>query len=442
MRGFLVQALAVLALLTIGTAAAQSPEPSPTTWVIHAGAVLADPGSAPLGPQTIVVRGSRIMSMQPGFAPAVQFASDARLINLSDRFVLPGLIDLHMHLAISMNVDPATLSSESRLALATAGHAARLLQAGVTTVRDVGDNTGVTLAVRDAIADGKLPGPRIFAAGRIIARTGGHGANLPMPGDLPYTPATCDGRESCRRIVRENVESGSDWLKVTVSGSGNGASGQADAPPNLFPDEMQAIAGAARQAGRPIAAHAHSTAAINLALDSGARTIEHGTYFDEDSIELFERHQAWLVPTAFVAEFVRSQIDMFAGVPDAKSGDELRAWADAAIAGPGRAWRAGIPLGLGTDGGPSFPTTATAHEVELYVASGVPAAEAIKAATANGARILDMQDKIGRVAPGLLADLIAVEGNPVDDVSRLRDVSFVMKEGVVYRHESPSPGQR
>lgn len=408
-------------------------EPPSAAIVIHAGAVLGTPGEPPLGPQTIVVRDGRIVSMQGGLLPASEFGADAALVDLSDKFVLPGLIDLHMHLAIIMDASNETSASESRLALAVAGYSRKLLEAGVTTVRDVGDNTGVTFALRDSFANGELPGPRMFAAGRIISRTGGHGAKQATPGSLPYTPAHCDGPESCRRAVREDIEQGSDWIKVTVSGSGRESGGKADARPILFEDEMKAIAEAAGQADRPIAAHAHSTRAINMALTYGARTIEHGTYFDDASAALFKRHGAFLVPTAFVADYVRSKLEMFAGGRDGRSEDDLKAWTDAALAGPGRAWRAGIRLGVGTDGGPSFEPTATARELELYVASGVPAAEAIRAATSNGAEILGMGDQLGSVRAGYLADLIAVDGNPLEEIARLQKVAFVMKGGVVHK---------
>ncbi|MEP6633617.1 MAG: amidohydrolase family protein [Luteimonas sp.] len=429
-----MRAWVLAALLIPGICGSQEAQKQPEpVLVIHAGAVLTTPGEPPLGPQTIVIRDGKIASMQAGFSPASAFGANARLIDLSHQFVLPGLIDLHMHLAIMMNADPQTVGSEPRLALAAAGYAKKLLEAGVTTVRDVGDNTGVTFALRDAFASGELPGPRLFAAGRIISRTGGHGAERAAPGDIPYSPAACDGPESCRRAVRQNIEQGSDWIKVTVSGSGRESGGRPDAAPTIFPDEMTAVAEAARQADRPVAAHAHSTSAINLALSAGVRTIEHGTYFDDKSIALFKRNGAFLVPTAFVASFVRSKLDMFAGGRDGRSSAELKAWTDAALAGPGRAWRAGIRLGLGTDGGPSFDPDATAREVGLYVASGVPAAEAIRAATSNGAEILGLGSELGHIKPGFTADLIAVNGNPIDDVARLREVVFVMKDGVVYK---------
>jgi len=412
--------------------AADGEPDAPPDIVIHAGAVLAEPGKPALGPQTIVVRNHRIVSITPGFAP-VATGTTARLVDLSHAFVMPGLIDLHMHLAIGMDEGDAVATSPSRLALYAAGYAKRLLDAGVTTLRDVGDNTGVVFAVRDAIADGQITGPRIYAAGRIVSRTGGHGAERPGPADIPFVPATCDGPESCRHVVRENIEQGSDWIKLTVSGSGRETTGQADAAPIMFPSEVEGAIAAARQAARPVAVHAHSTAAINLALREGAKTIEHGTYFDATSVRLFKQHQAYLVPTAFVADFVASKLSMFAHGTDGMEDADLKAWTEAALAGPGRAWRAGIPLGLGTDSGPSFAPDATAREVGLYVASGVPVAEAIRAATTTNAEILGLSGRLGRIAPGYLADLIAVTGDPIADVTRLRNVSFVMKDGIVDR---------
>jgi len=239
--------------------------------------------------------------------------------------------------------------------------------------------------------------------------------------------------ESCRRVVRENVEAGSDWIKVTVSGSGGEATGQADAEPIMFPDEVRAVMEAARATGRPVAAHAHSVAAIKLALESGARTIDHGTYFDASSVRLFKAKRAFLVPTAYVAEFVSGQLQKFSEMPGRLPAEGLKRWTQAAMATPGRAWRAGVRMGVGSDSGSAADAHATAREVELYVAAGVPAAEAIKAATANGAEILGVQDRIGRIKPGFEADLIAVAGDPLQDISKLRTVSFVMKGGAVAR---------
>lgn len=406
---------------------APPPEAKPAPTLILAGHLIAEPGDPALGPHTLLIRDGHIEKMVPGLQRNLD--PGARVIDLSDAFVLPGLIDAHMHLAIDMHADTATSTSEARLALSTASYVRRLLRAGVTTIRDVGDNGGTVYAVRDAINDGLIEGPRILAAGRVVSRTGGHGAKRASAVEIPYVPASCDGRESCRRVVRENIEAGADWIKITVSGSGREAGGRPAALPNLFDEEVESAIAAARQAARPVAAHAHSTAAINLALRAGARTIEHGTYFDDTSVSLFKRNQAYIVPTAFVADYVGSQLYMFAGGRDGRSQSDLREWVDVAKAGPGRAWRAGVPLALGTDGGPSFDVFATAQEVALYVASGVPAAVALRAATAGNADALGMGEVLGRLRAGALADIIAVPGDPQADVALLRQLRMVMKQG-------------
>ncbi|MGH8080592.1 MAG: amidohydrolase family protein [Lysobacter sp.] len=420
----------LVSALPLGAARADEPAPATASVIVLlAGHLIGEPGQAATGPHTLVIQDGRIARLVPGLDATAEPA--ARVIDLSDAYVLPGLIDAHMHLAIDSDVDSKTLSSPARLALATAAYAQRLLRAGVTTVRDVGDNSGVTYAVRDAIDAGELNGPRILAAGRIISRTGGHGAKRSEPGEFLYTPAACDGPESCRRAVRENIEAGADWIKITVSGSGRESGGRADAAPIMFEDEVNSAIAAARQAGRPVAAHAHSTAAINLALRSGARTIEHGTYFDDASVALFKQKQAYLVPTAFVAHYVESQLDLFAGGRDGQSQDDLRSWVRAAKATPGRAWRAGVPLALGTDGGPSFATTSTALEVAYYVESGVPAAQAVRAATAGNADALGLGAESGRLRTGYRADIVAVGGDPQRDASQLLRMRMVMKQGRV-----------
>ncbi|MBB6095587.1 imidazolonepropionase-like amidohydrolase [Povalibacter uvarum] len=408
------------------------PEPPPVT-VIHAGVVLADPGDAPLSQRTIVVSAGRITAVEEGYQALSKYGSNATLIDLRDRFVLPGLMDMHKHIAMPLDADARTLSSEARLALMSSSVARKILHAGVTTVRDVGDNTGITFAVRDSINAGVIEGPRVFAAGRIISRTGGHGTVRQSPGELAFVPGGCDGPESCRRVTRENIEAGSDWIKVTVSGSGGEATGQATAEPIMLPEEVNAVTEAARRAQRPVAAHAHSTAAINLALESDARTIEHGAYFDDASARLFRKHGAYLVPTAYVAEFVSKQLEKFSSMPGRMDAEGLKRWTQAAIANPGRAWRAGVAMGIGSDSGSLNDSHATVREMELFVAAGIPAAEAIKAATVNNADILGMSARLGRLRAGYDADLIAVQGSPIEDIGRLRDVSFVMKAGKVVK---------
>jgi imidazolonepropionase-like amidohydrolase len=403
--------------------------------VIHAGWLLVDPGQKPLREQTVVVTDGKITAVETGYQPAERYGADAMLIDLQNRFVLPGLIDLHKHISLPLDADEATFAREDRLALMTAAVAKAALDAGVTTLRDVGDNVGVTFAVRDAINSGVMQGPRIFAAGRVISSTGGHGTTdeFQGSGDIERLHGGCDGAESCRRVVRENIEAGSDWIKVTVSGSGGAPSGLADAEPIMLPDEVHAVLEAAQRGLRPVAAHAHSKAAIKLALEQGARTIEHGTYFDDSCVRLFKSKGAFLVPTAHVAEFVSKQIDKFSGQPGKLPPEGLRRWTDASMKNPGRAWRAGIRLGVGSDSGSRNDAHATAREVELFVASGVPASDAIAAATVTNAEILGMKDQLGRIRKGFEADLIAVDGDPVADVAKLHAVTFVMKGGAVIR---------
>ena len=405
--------------------------------VIHAGTLLADPGAKPLREQTVVITDGKISAVENGYLPTERYGADARLIDLKDRFVLPGLIDLHKHISMPLDENAMPLTTESRLTLMTAAVAKAALDAGVTTLRDVGDNVGVTFAVRDAINAGVIEGPRIFAAGRIVSSTGGHGTTRDFQ-EIEHPRGGCDGPESCRRVVRENIEAGSDWIKITVSGSGGAPSGLADAEPIMLPDEIHAVTEAARRGLRPVAAHAHSTAAIKLALESGARTIEHGTYFDDACAKLFKSKGAFLVPTAYVAEFVGKQVEKFAADPRRLPPEALRRWTQNAMANPGRAWRAGIRLGVGSDSGSRNDAHATAREVELFVASGVPVGDAIAAATATNAEILNMQDRLGRIRPGFEADLIAVAGDPLVDVAKLHSVSFVMKGGAVV-HASVAP---
>ncbi|AWV07198.1 amidohydrolase family protein [Marilutibacter maris] len=449
--------LAVL-LATLAMAGAASAQPGPpdgdpaadaATTVILAGHLIAEPGRPAAGPHTLVVRDGRIQRIVPGTDPAAA-GEPAQVIDLGRSWLMPGLIDLHMHLGISMHADPGTAGDEARMALLVAAYAGELVRAGVTTVRDVGDNGGVVFAVRDAIDAGRLPGPRILAAGRVVSRSGGHGARRPQPGEIPYEPAACDGRESCRRVVRENIEQGSDWIKMTVSGSGRESGGRPDAAPIMFEDEVRGAVDAAHQAGRPVAAHAHSTPAIALALQAGADTIEHGTYFDDAAAARFKRGGAYLVPTAFVADYVGSQLQTFAGGRDGKPAEELGRWAEAAVANPGRAWRAGVPLALGTDAGPSFAVSATAREIALYVAAGVPAAAALEAATVNNADALRMGDRLGRLREGYLADMIALESDPNVETATLSAPRWVMKAGrvvcdrdcVMGTQQEPATGNR
>lgn len=401
--------------------------------VIHAGAVLETPGKAPLANQTIVVHGNRIAEIRPGFIPAESFGDAATFVDLSQQFVLPGLSDMHMHLGMSLG---AEARPPGRVILESARHAREMLEAGITLVRDVGDPSDTTFVLRDAINEGVVPGPRVFAAGRLVSRTGGHGVERYVRGvrvETAQEPATCDGMESCRRVVRENVERGSDLIKVTASGSVSDEWGTADAGAALFPDEMDAIAMTARQLHRPVAVHAHGPQSINLALRAGARTIEHGTYFDEESVRLFKKNGAYLVPTVYISDFIIKNAARFQARNTPADWEILKNAVGYGRAGAGRAWRAGIKLATGTDTGMDSDVQSTITELQIFVEEGIPAGEAIKASTMHGAQIVGKGNELGQIQPGYLADIIATSRSPLEDIANLHSVTFVMKDGRIYK---------
>ncbi len=387
----------------------------PPIILIHAGEVLAVPGQRPLSEQTIVVENDKIVRLEPGYQDAAAFPGrDVRVVNLKDDFVLPGLMDLHQH--IGGNALQGGQIDEDELPLHTARHMRMLLTWGFTTVRDAGGQVG--FAVRPAIEKGVIPGPRLYLAGSIIARTGGHGSG-------------CDSVETCRVSVREQIRQGADVIKISASGGVRQETGVKDAPTQFFPDELQAIFDTADQALRPVMAHAHSTNAINDALRAGVRTIEHGTYFDDESVRLFKKNDAIFVPTSAVSQF---GVGIISRNRDRYSDEDWERILEISALmhdTPGRAYKAGVKLGTGTDLGigPKSPLL----ELKVFVENGIPENEAIKAATINSAEAIGIADKAGRIAPGYWADIIAAPGNPLEDINDLEDIVFTMKGGVVYR---------
>jgi imidazolonepropionase-like amidohydrolase len=274
----------------------------------------------------------------------------------------------------------------------------------------------------------------MFAAGPILSRTGGHGSEDQIASGIahPRPSATCDGTESCRRAVRANIDLGADLIKISVSGSASEATGDRTAVPSSFPDEVQAIVAAASQLGVPVAAHAHSTSSINLALAAGVRTIEHGTYFDDESARLFKQRGAYLVPTAFIGDLMLTD-------PAIRNRNTPEDWERIQKVGvderknAGRAFRAGIRLGVGTDSGADGKPADTVRELAIFVEEGVPAAEAIKAATVNNADIVGAATSLGQLKAGFLADIVAAPGDPLAEIGQLYKIDFVMKDGTVYK---------
>jgi len=428
--------LLALAIACIAPAL-RAQEPSSLT-ILHAGSVLITPGEPPASRQTLVIADGRIVERRDGFVEAAAFGPSARVIDLSDAFVMPGLGEMHIHFASYIGKDKvsASLVPPARRALDAARHARRMLEAGVTLARDTGDVTGITYHLRNAINEGVVPGPRLFLAGRVLSRTGGHGVQAYYMGSVPRPPENlggCDGVESCRRVVRENVDAGSDLIKITISGSASDEWGRADAQPMLFPDEIGALAEAAHQLGRPIAMHAHSTAGIKAALRAGVTTIEHGTYLDEESARLFRSTGAYLVPSTWISDYINTNLERFRSRNTPRDFEIMKKATADGMSTAVRAWRLGVPIATGTDTACDSDPLATVRELELWVAQGIPAAEAIKGSTMNAAAIVGEAAQLGQLKSGFRADLIAVRGNPLADISALRHVLFVMKDGVVVR---------
>jgi imidazolonepropionase-like amidohydrolase len=411
--------------------------------VIHAGAVLDRPGKPARGQSTIVVRGNRIDEIRNGFAAPASIAPGARLVDLKDRFVLPGLIDCHVHLdsdkaGIEAQLADVTDNLPDR-AYEAAVNARKTLEAGFTTVRNLGDRGGITLALRDAIARGDMVGPRIFDAGTSLSTTSGHtdgrlGFNEELREAVPHDNV-CDGPESCRRAVRTQISRGVDVIKIATTGGVNSRI-SAGLGAQMFDDEARALVQTAHLYGKKVAVHAHGAAGINLALRAGADSIEHGTLLDEEGIRLFLKSRAYYVPTLST---VNGYTERLAANPNAYT-PEVKAKIEWRIKVTGQALRKAYPRGVkiafGTDAGVSKHGR-NADEFELMVKHGMTAPAAIAAATVNAADLLGAPD-LGTLARGKRADLIAVAGDPTRDVAQLKRVLFVMKDGVVFKDNGRS----
>ena len=433
----LALAAAFLAACAASPAAAQ-PGPPPLTGVtyLHAGRLLDRPGRPPRGPSTLIIAGGRIIEVRDGLTPA---PAGATFIDLSDRFVLPGLIDSHVHLDSDAGGNASLIEEVTNnvpeVTLRTLRNARKTLEAGFSTVRNLGDGSGATLAIRDAAARGDVAAPRIVDAGRSISTTSGHmDATLGLADDLHSARPQdnlCDGPESCRRAVRLQIRRGVDVVKIATTGGVNSRIG-VGLGRQIFDDEVKALVETAHLYGKKIAVHAHGADGINAALAAGADSIEHGTLLDDAGIALFRKSGAYYVPTLST---VNGYLERIAADPNAYAPD-VRAKIDWRISITGQALRrafpAGVKIAFGTDAGVSKHGR-NADEFELMVKHGMPPAEAIRAATVNAADLLGLSAEIGTLETGKRADIIAVAGDPLQDVTTLKRVGFVLKDGKVVK---------
>jgi imidazolonepropionase-like amidohydrolase len=424
--------LTAMALALSAPALAQ--QPAPVTTFIHAGQLLDRPGERPRGNSTVVVRDGKVAEIRDGFA---QPDAGATVIDLKDKFVLPGLIDMHVHL-LGIGGDPQRarlLAINTELAddvMYGAGNARATLMAGFTTVRDLGADPRGVRALRDAIDRGDVDGPTIVNAGAPISVTGGHGDPLNGLAE-PYAHAvaetvdnTCDGPEDCRRAVRRQVGLGAQVIKFMATGgvlsNVSGGLGRA-----MEPAEMKAVIDTAHALGRKVAAHSHAAEGTRAAVEAGVDTIDHGTYLDAATVQLMKTRGTWLVPTMLAPRAALAQAR--AGALPPATIPKAEAAGAVAFESHKRAIAAGVKIAFGTDTGVSKHGD-NAQEFALMVGAGMTPAHAIRAATSDAALALG-RDDLGTLAPGKAADLIAVTGSPLDDVRRLERVDFVMRRGRV-----------
>lgn len=402
------------------------------TKLIYAGTLYAVPGQEPLKDRTIVVKDGRIAEVVEGF---VRPSAGVTVIDLRNAFVIPGLIDCHVHILSELGPKSklqAVEDGDAMVALRGATHALRTLRAGFTTVRDLNERSNAIFALKRAINEGMIAGPQIVAAGSLITPTGGHGQTYGYRDEINSLLASsgvCDGVESCRRAVRLQVSRGADVIKFVATG-GVLSDIKAGVDQQFTDDEMASIVKTAHGLGRKVAAHAHGVDGINAALRAGVDSIEHGSYLDSDSISLFRRTGAYLVPTVIAGVTAAEYAKTGGFMSEAQK-------AKALLVGPQmqnalkKAYQGGVKIAFGTDSGVS-PHGQNAKEFALMVGAGMPPVEALKAATVNAADLLGLSAFIGTIEVGKAADIVAAPEDPARNIKVMERVSFVMHNGTVY----------
>jgi imidazolonepropionase-like amidohydrolase len=409
--------------------------PAPLT-VIKAARVFTSTSDHALAPGMVIVQGDHIAQVGQNLA----VPAGAQVVDLGDATLLPGFIDAHVHMSNEGGDDwyrdffQGVMRFPAEQAHYAARYARLTVEAGFTTVRDLGSHDFVALGLRNAINAGVLPGPRMLIANHGIGSTGGHADQTPYPPDRIKPAGTlegvCNGADSCREAVRYQIKYGADVIKCMPSGGVLSLSDPVDVP-ELTQDEMNAIVSEAHAWHRKVAAHCHGDAAARIAIAAGVDSIEHGSFLKDDTLQEMKQKGVYLVPTLFAGFWVGEKADHFPPAIAAKA----RAAAAQMQQMFQRAMKIGVKVAFGTDSGVE-PHGLDAREFALMVKNGMTPAQALRAATAAGADLLGLSDQIGTLETGKLADLVAVPGDPLADIRRTETVSFVMQGGRIVKHDA------
>lgn len=403
--------------------------------LIHAGTVVDVVGGKTMSNMSIRIADQKIVSIEKGFVKATK---DETVIDLKDHTVMPGFLDMHTHLVFE--ISPTSYNEGFRMepadfAFRMTGYAEKTLMAGFTTVRDLGDHHKLTASLRAAIDKGWVIGPRIFTAGKSLATTGGHadptnGLVADFMGDPGPSEGVLNSADDARKAVRQRYKEGSDLIKITATGGvlSQAKNGQ---NPQFTDGELEAVVATAKDYGFKVAAHAHGIEGMRRAIRAGVSSIEHGTFLDDQGMALMKEKGTFLVPTLMAGEHVTKLADIDGYLPEVVR-PKARAIGPVMKKTLGKAYKDGVNIAFGTDSGVT-PHGLNAREFELLVEAGVSEMDALKMATVYAAALLGQSDSLGSLEKGKWADIVAVKGNPLKNISLLKDIQFVMKAGVVYK---------
>lgn len=405
--------------------------------LIHAGQLIDGQSNSAKSEMTVRVYDSQIKSIENGYTAA---GPNDTVIDLTNHTIFPGLMDMHVHLNSEHSKDSRLnrfITNEADYAIDAVKYAKRTLEAGFTVVRNVGDAFNVTIALRKAIESGDVPGPRIFSTGKSLATTGGHadstnGWAKHIAGDPGPKQGVVNGISDIRKAVRQRYKDGADWIKITATGGvlSVAKSGQ---NPQFMDEELTALVDTAADYGLRVAAHAHGTEGMKRAVIAGVASIEHGSFMDAEVMRLMKKNGTYFVPTILAGAWVAEKAKIDGFFPDLVR-------PKAAAIGPvikstfAEAYKTGVPIVFGTDSGVSAHGD-NAQEFALMVEGGMPPMEAIQSATSVAAKFLGIDDTHGTLDVNKQADIVAVLGNPLNDITAMERVNFVMKAGIIYRHD-------